>query len=68
MLGRSLHEALYVAAARKMLAGGAQHDHAHAFVHVERLENQSQLIALRHLDHVERRTTQNDVRALLFDG
>ncbi len=44
----------------------AQHDDAHAIVLVERLEHQPQLIALRHLDHVQRRAMQDDVGALLL--
>ena len=48
---------------RRNVADRAQHDHAHAPVLVERLENQSQLIALRHLDHVERRPVEDDVGA-----
>src|SRR5450830_414482 len=65
MLGRGLHEAFDVAAARKMFANGAQNDHAHTLVFIERLEHKPQLVALRHLDHVERRAMNNDIRALL---
>ena len=65
MLGRGFHEAFDVAAAGKMLANGAQHDHADMLVLVERLEHEPQLVALRHLDHVERRAVKDDIRALL---
>src|SRR5581483_8928653 len=65
MLGRGFHEAFDVAAAREVLADRAQHDDAHAGVLVERLENQAQLVALRHLDHIERGAVEDDVRALL---
>ena len=47
-----------------MLADGAQHDDAHARILVERLEHQAQLIALPHLDDVERRPVEHDVGAL----
>ena len=46
-----------------MLAGRAQHDHTHARIIVERLEHQAKLIALRHLDDVERRPVEHDVGA-----
>ena len=38
-----------------MLAGGAQHNDAHARVFVERLEDKAKLVALSHLDDAERR-------------
>src|SRR3954469_14189195 len=66
MLGRGLEEALDVAAAGEMLADRAQHDDAHTRVVVERFECQAELIALRHLDDVERRAMQDDVGTLLF--
>src|SRR6185312_13189795 len=50
----------------KVFANRAQHDHAHALVLVQSLEYQSHLIALRHLDHIERRTIEDDVGALLL--
>ena len=46
MLGRGFEKAPDVAAARKMLAHGAQHDDADARVGVERLEHRAQLLAL----------------------
>ena len=49
-----------------MLANGAQHNHAHTLVLVERLEYKPQLVALSHLNDIERRTIKNDIRALLF--
>src|SRR5438309_2116768 len=66
MLGRGLEEPLDVAAAGEMLADRAQHDDAYPLIFIERLEHQAQLIALRHLDHVERRTMQHDIGALLL--
>jgi len=65
MLGRGFHEAFDVAAAGEMLANSAKHDHADAFVLVERFEHEPQLIALGHFDHVERRAMKDDIRALL---
>ncbi len=47
-----------------MLAGRAQHDHAHARVLIERLENKAKLIALVHFDNVQRRPVEHDVGAL----
>ena len=47
-----------------MLPDGAQHDHAHARVFVERLEHKPQLIALWHLDDVEWRPLEDDVGSL----
>ena len=46
-----------------MLAGGAQHDDAHPRILVERLEDQAELIALFHLDDVERRPVEHDIGA-----
>ena len=46
-----------------MLAVGAQHDHAHARILVERLEHQPKLVALRHLDDIERRPVEHHVGA-----
>src|SRR5262249_44995144 len=59
-----LHEALDIAAARKMLAGGAQHDDPYPRVLFERLEHQPKLVALRHGDDVERRAIEGHVGAL----
>ena len=47
-----------------MLARGAQHDHAHARILIERLEHQAELIALAHFDHVERRPVEHHIGAL----
>src|SRR5262249_34971973 len=66
VLGRGLDEALDVAAARKVLAHAAQHDDAHARVLVERLEDETQLIALRHGDDIERRPVEHHVGAFMF--
>src|SRR5260370_14341754 len=66
MLGRGLEEPLDVATTGEMLADRAQHDDAHPLILIERLEHQAQLIALRHLDHVERRAMQHDIGALLL--
>ena len=63
MLGRRGEEAGDIAAAGKMLADRAQHDHAHAGILVERLEDQAELIALAHLDDVQRRPVEHDVGA-----
>src|SRR5580693_296572 len=46
-----------------MLAGRPQHDDAHARILVERLEDETKLIALPHFDDVERRPVENDVGA-----
>ncbi len=46
-----------------MLAHRAQHDDAHAGILVERLEHQAKLIALAHLDDIERRPVEHDVGA-----
>lgn len=63
MPGRSFEKTLDVAATGKMFANGAQHDHAHAGTRVQSLEHQTQLIALRHDDEVERRPIEDDVGA-----
>src|ERR1035437_2160103 len=68
MLGRGFQKALDIAAAGEMLADGAQHDHAHARVFVERLKYQAKLVALWHLDDIKRRAMQDDVGALLVGG
>ena len=47
-----------------MLAHRPQHDDAHARVLVQRLEHHAQLIALPHLDDVERRPVEHHVGAL----
>jgi hypothetical protein len=47
-----------------MLAGGAQHDDAHARILVEGLEHQPELVALRHRHDVERRPVEDHVGAL----
>src|SRR5262245_8035155 len=47
-----------------MLADGAQHDHADTVVLVEQLEGATQLVALRHGHHVERRAIEDHVGAL----
>ncbi len=47
-----------------MLADGAQHDHPHARVLVDRFERQPQLVTLRHFDDVERRPVEDHVGAL----
>src|SRR5690242_18780369 len=48
-----------------MLAGRAQHDHAHPRILVEKLEGEPELIALRHRHHVERRPVEDHVGALV---
>src|SRR5580704_7823333 len=63
MLGRGCEKAGDIAAGGKVLAGGAQHDDAHAGILVERFEDQTKLIALPHFDDVERRPVENDVGA-----
>jgi hypothetical protein len=57
------HEALDVAAGRKMFALGAQHDDVNPIVEIERLECLSQLVALRQGDDIERQAGKNDVGA-----
>src|SRR6202043_3485620 len=52
-----------IAAGGKMLANGAQHDDADARILVERLEDQTKLIALPHFDDIEGRRVENDVGA-----
>src|SRR5579862_1476278 len=47
-----------------MLAHGPQHVHAHARVFVQGLEHRAELIALPHLDDVERRPVKHHVGAL----
>ncbi len=64
MFGRGLQETGYIAAGGKMLARRAQHDHPHARVLIERLENKAKLIALVHFDDVQRRPVEHDVGAL----
>src|SRR5581483_6873354 len=63
VLRARLQEALDVAAAGEMLAVCAQHDHAHFRMRVQRLEGATQLVALRHAHHVERRAGEDDVAA-----
>ena len=63
-LGRRFQETLDIAAAGKMLADGAQHDDAHPFILVQRLEHEPQLVALRHRNDVERRAVEDHVGAL----
>src|SRR5580704_8558782 len=63
MLGRGFEKARDIAAGGEMPAGRPQHDHAHAGILVERFEDQAKLIALPHLDDVERRPVENDVGA-----
>src|SRR5436190_1085275 len=60
---RGLQKAANIAAAREMLAHGAQHHDAYACLLVESLEDEAQLIALRHFDDVERRPIEDDVGA-----
>ena len=64
MLGRGIEKAADLAAARKMLAGGPQHDDADARIGVERLEHGAQLLALGHRDDVERRPVEDHIGAL----
>ena len=44
----------------------AQHDDANAWLVVERFENEPQLVALRHLDDIQRRPIENNISALVF--
>src|SRR4029077_6335345 len=67
MLRRRFHETLDIAAARKMLPDCAHHNNAHVFVLVERLKSYPQLIALWHLDDVERRPVEDNIGAFLSD-
>lgn len=66
MLRRCLHEALDVAPAGEVFADRAQHDHANAVIFIERLEHQPQLVALRHLDYVQRWAIEDDVGPFLL--
>jgi hypothetical protein len=65
MLGRRFHEAPDVSSAGKMLADGADHDDANPLVLVERLENQTELIALRHRNDIVGGTIEDDIRAFM---
>ena len=47
-----------------MLADGAQYDHPHPFILLQRLEQEPQLVALRHGNDVEGRAVQDHVGAL----
>ena len=47
-----------------MLANRAQHDDTYPRIFVKRFEHEAQLVALRHLDDVERRPVENHVGAL----
>ena len=47
-----------------MLADGAQHDDPYPRILVDRFEHEAQLVALRHLDDVERRPVEDHVGAL----
>ena len=42
---------------------GAEHDHAHLLVGVQRGEGSGKLVALRHSHDVERRAVEHDIRA-----
>src|SRR6266566_778502 len=64
MLGRGVEKPADLAAARKMLALGAQHDDSDAPFGVERLEGRAQLLSLGHRDDVERRPVEDDIGAL----
>ena len=64
MLGRGLEKARDLAAARKMLAGGPQHDDADAGISIERLEHRAQFLALGHRNDVERWPVEDHVGAL----
>src|SRR6516165_1129567 len=64
VLGRGLEKARNLATARKMLAGGPQHDDADARIGGERLEHRAQLFALGHRDDVERLPVEDHVGAL----
>src|SRR5207248_8813789 len=63
VLGRCLQETTDIAAGREMLAFGAQHDHPHAPIFIERLECGAKLLALVHGDRVHRRASKNDIGA-----
>ena len=64
MFGSRREKAFDVASAGKMLANRPENDDAHPWISVERLEGKAELIALRHLDDVERRPIEDDVGAL----
>src|SRR6516225_7496715 len=64
VLGRGVEKARDLAAARKMLAGGPQHNHADARIGVEPLEHRAQFLALSHRDDVERRPVEDHIGAL----
>ena len=64
MFGTRREKAFDVASARKMLANRPKNDDTHPWISVERLEGKAELIALRHLDDVERRPIEDDVGAL----
>jgi hypothetical protein len=47
-----------------MLADGAQHDDPDPFILLQCLEQQPQLVALRHRNDVQRRTVEDHIGAL----
>src|SRR5262249_39891420 len=65
MLRACLQKSPNISAAGKMLTDGSQHDNPNTCILIQRLEGEAQLIALRHLDDVERRPVENDVGPLL---
>lgn len=66
MLGAGLEEALDIAARGEMLALGAYDDDAHAVIFIKCLEDEAELIAGTHRDHVVGRPREDDVGALVL--
>ena len=64
MLGGGFEETADLATAGKMLAGRAHHDDADAVVGIEPFEGCAQLLALRHVYDIERRTVEDHIGAL----
>ena len=64
MFWAGLEEALDIAAGRKVLTLAGDDDDTHAVIFIECLEDEAELIAGSHRDHVVGRPCEDDVRAL----
>src|SRR5690606_22621216 len=61
MFRAGFEKAFDIPPAGKVLADGPQDDYANTIILVESLENQTQLVSLRHGDDIELSAIQNDV-------